>query len=647
MVSFTHLIVIVVGFIILAIASNQIGQLFTRFKLPLISGFLAAGILFGPYGLDFIHARDIGDLHFIDEISLAFIAFAAGSELYLQELKGRFKGIAGITSGLVLFTITLSTTAIFFVLSEFIPFMQPMPPAARLAVAILIGVILVARSPSSAIAIINEMRAKGPFTKTVMGVTVIMDVVVIFLFAFATSLAEVLLSNLGFDIGFVFLLLAELVLSLIIGYLLGKMIEFVLALHINRQYKAFIILAIGYGIFIFSDQLKHFTHDNLPFEIFLEPILLCMIGSFVVTNTSSNRSEFIKIIHDTGPYIYVVFFTLTGAALELDVLAQTWPIAVALFFIRLLGIFIGSFTGGTLAGEPPARNRMWWMAFVTQAGVAIGLAKEVATEFSPWGSAFATMIISLVVLNEIVGPIFFKWSINRMGEAHTRADPQEFDGVRDAIIFGFEDQAVALAKQLRAHDWHVKIACKQLNGQQPVLPDSPDIRICPVPEYTFETLQQLDASRAEAIVCLLSDEDNYLICELAYEHFGTRDLIVRLNNRANFSKFHELGVLIVDPATVMVGLLDHFVRSPSAASLLLGMDEGQDVVDVEVRNKDLDGLALRELRLPLDTLIMSVQRDGHAIISHGYTKLHLGDRITVVGSVDSLEEIFLRFDEQT
>lgn len=645
-VSFTHLLVILIGFIILAIASNQIGHFFTRFKLPLISGFLVAGILFGPYGLDFIHARDIGDLHFIDEISLAFIAFAAGSELYLQELKGRFKGIAGITSGLIFFTITLSTIAIFFVLSEFIPFMQPMAPAARLAVAILVGVILVARSPSSAIAIINEMRAKGPFTKTVLGVTVIMDVVVIFLFAFAASLAEVLLSDLGFDLGFVLLLLAELILSLIIGYLLGKMIEFVLALHINRQSKAFIILAIGYGVFIFSDQLKHFTLANLPFEVFLEPILLCMIGSFVVTNTSSNRSEFIKIIHDTGPYIYVVFFTLTGAALELDVLAQTWPIAVALFFIRLVGIFIGSFTGGTLAGEPASRNRLWWMAFVTQAGVAIGLAKEVATEFSPWGSALATLIISLVVLNEIVGPIFFKWSINHMGEAHTRHETPTFDGVRDAIIFGFDGQAVALSQQLVAHGWQVKTACldTQLLGVGTAVSD---LYIHPINDISIDTLNALNAKNADAIVMMLSDDENYQICETVYEHFGTDILVVRLNDRANFDRFHKLGALIVDPATVMVGLLDHFVRSPSAASLLLGMDEGQDVVDIEVRNKDLHGITLRELRLPLDTLIMSVQRDGHAIISHGYTELHLGDRITVVGSVDSLEKIFLRFDEQT
>ena len=637
-----NIAIFIAGFIIIALASRQIGQFFTRFKLPLITGFLFTGIITGPFGLDLITEEAIGNLRVIDEISLAFIAFAAGSELYLQELKGRLRSIGWITTGLVVSTFTLGVTAVFFFLGDHIPFMQSMSPAGKLAVAALVGAILVARSPSSAIAIINELRAKGPFTKTVLGVTVIMDVVVIFLFAFTTSLADALLSEMGFDIGFVILLVGELIISLILGYLLGKILQLTLSLHIKRSFKAILILAIGLGVFVFSEQLRHWTHDNLPFEVFLEPLLLCMIGSFVVTNTSRYRNEFVRIIHDTGLPIYVIFFTLTGASLELNVLAQTWPIALTLFFVRLVGIFIGSFTGGVLAREPMVRNRVWWMGFVTQAGVAIGLSKEVAVEFSPWGSAFATMIISLVVFNEVIGPIFFKWVINHIGEAHTRAEPHEFDGVRDAIIFGFEDQAMALARQLRTHGWNVKIACKDLNGHQLDSPDNLDINICPVPEYTLEILHQLDADRAEAIVTMLSDDDNYLICELAYEHFGTRDLVVRLNDRANFNKFHDLGALIVDPTTAMVSLFDHMVRSPVATSMLLGLEENQDIIDIEVRDPSLNGVALRDLRLPDDVLILSVQRDGHVLISHGYTRLRTGDHVTAMGSEECLEEVMLK-----
>ena len=147
-----NFLLFIASFIIIALASKQIGQFFTRFRLPLITGFLFAGILTGPYGLNLITEQALENLRFIDEISLAFIAFAAGSELYLQELKSRFKSIASITTGLVISTFTLSVAVLFFIMSDFIPFMQSMPAASRLAVAILVGAILVARSPSSAIA---------------------------------------------------------------------------------------------------------------------------------------------------------------------------------------------------------------------------------------------------------------------------------------------------------------------------------------------------------------------------------------------------------------------------------------------------------------------------------------------------------------
>ena len=119
-------------------------------------------------------------------------------------------------------------------------------------------------------------------------------------------------------------------------------------------------------------------------------------------------------------------------------------------------------------------------------------------------------------------------------------------------------------------------------------------------------------------------------------------MIVRLNDRANFSKFHDLGTLIVDPSTAMVSLFDHLVRSPVATSMLLGMEEGQDIIDIEVRDPSLDGVALRHLRLPDDVLILSVKRDGHVLISHGYTRLKLGDHVTTMGSDECLAEVMLK-----
>ena len=90
-------------------------------------------------------------------------------------------------------------------------------------------------------------------------------------------------------------------------------------------------------------------------------------------------------------------------------------------------------------------------------------------------------------------------------------------------------------------------------------------------------------------------------------------------------------------------MLDHFVRSPQAASLLLGMQKGQDTSDIQVLNPDIQGLLIRNLRLPADVIILSVKRGGNLIISHGYTRLRAGDTLTMVGSKKSLAEVSLKF----
>ncbi len=167
----------------------------------------------------------------------------------------------------------------------------------------------------------------------------------------------------------------------------------------------------------------------------------------------------------------------------------------------------------------------------------------------------------------------------------------------------------------------------------------------PISRLTLDALHQVGAGHANTIVAMLSDEENYRICELAYEHFGTDNLVVRLNDRANFDRFNELGALVVDSTTAIISLLDHSVRSPTATSLVLGMEKNQDIVDLEIRNPALRGVPLRDFRFPLDTLVLSIHRGGQMLIPHGDTRLKVGDRMTVVGSVESLEEVMLRFSD--
>jgi len=634
------LLAVAASFGLVALASRQVGFAFARARLPLITGFLLCGVLAGPYVLGLIPSEAIGRLRFVDQLALAFIAFAAGAELYLTELKSRLKAIRWVTSGLVA-CVFLGLTATILLAADAVPLLRDLPPPARWAAALLAASVLVARSPSSAIAVVNELRARGPFTRMMLGVTIVLDVVVIVLFAISSSIADALLSEIGIDPHLILLVLAEIVLAVAVGLAVGRLIPLVLARRMPAGVQAVLLLAIGWSVFHLGDWLRAASAANLPFEIFVEPLLVCMVAGFVVTNYTAFRSDFRRLLDAAGPPVYVVFFTLTGAGLALDVVAQTWQLALLLFAARLLAVGVGAYLGGTIAGEPARLKRIAWMAFITQAGVGLGLAKEVAVAFPDWGPGLGAMITAVIVLNQLLGPPVEKWAIHLAGEAHLRAGKRDLRGTPLVLIFGLEGQSLALARQLAGHGWRVKIVTRQRERAADATPAA-DLEIVGVGAHSLETLAAIDAKEARAFICLMSDADNLRVAELAYEHFGTQTLIVRSAERTHWERYTALGAVIVDPGLALVSLLDHFVRSPTAAALLLGMERGQDVDDIEVRNADLRGIALRDLRLPLDTLVLSVRRGSANLISHGYTRLEIGDRLTVVGSPPSLEEIARR-----
>ncbi len=632
---------LLLGFLIIAISSNQIAKVFQRINLPLITGLIFTGIIAGPYLLGLIPLEAPGKLSFINETALAFIAFAAGSELYLRELRSRINSIKWNTFGQLVVTFFLGSIML-YALADYIPFLADQPAIAKASICTITAAVFVARSPASAIAVINELRAKGPFTQTVMGVTVLKDFLVIVVFSVCLSVGQSLISGKEFSGMSVLFLILELIISVLLGfYGFGWLLKFTLSLKIRRLAKIILVLLVGYGAYALSGAVKTHSEALVHHRIFLEPLLMCILASFQVTNYSRYRPEFLKILHDINIPIYVAFFTLTGASLSINVLGDVLGVALILFLIRIVTMVIGGYVGGTLAKDPAKFNHVGWMPYITQAGVALGLATVVATEFPDWGPQFATVIVALIVLNQFVGPPLFKWAIFQVGEDRVKATKQGYDGINDALIVGYESQSLALARQLKENGWEVKIASRKEKGS---FAEPEDIPIAYFSEISTDQFDELEMRKVDALICMLSDEENLEICELAYHEYGTNDLVVRLNHRFNSNKFLQLDAIIVDPSTAIVSLMDHLVRSPQATSLLLGMEQGQDTRDIKLTNSALHGLPLRDLRLPSDIIILSISRGGQSIISHGYTRLRINDIVTVVGSVESLDKVQFKFD---
>ena len=404
---------LVVGLLLLS--GHVAGHVLADLGLPRITGYLCVGLLMGPYVLGFLTLESVSDLGFLNELAVTFIALAAGAELRVEEIRDRLKVIGLVIGSLTVVVFTIVT--LFVVLSRsLIPFTVPFTGLQVLAVGMLFGVLAVARSPSSAIAIINETKAKGPFTETALGVTVAMDVLVIVLFAVVISFAEVIMSpDAALGIGFAGSLLFEILSGVGIGIVIGRGLAF----YIDRVHANLSLLLLGTALLVTSiaHGLADYLRDVHDLTLRLEPMLICVAAGFTVQNHSRQGHHFVEAIEQISLPVFVVFFTLAGAGLNLDALRQTWLLALVLVVVRAAGIFLGAYTGGRLGGDPPRINRVAGMAYLTQAGVSLGLAMEVVRRFPGWGEAFVTVVVAVIAINQMVGPITMKRVLILVGEA--------------------------------------------------------------------------------------------------------------------------------------------------------------------------------------------------------------------------------------
>ena len=214
------------GFILFS--SYLFGLIASRFRLPAITGYILAGLLFGPYifagifkPLSFYSTGLVQRLQLLDNIALGLIAFTAGGEINFDLVKRRLKSIIYVT-GLQTVIVFLGVGTVFFIMLNLFPMNNLDTTIKILGVTILLGMTSVAKSPATTIAIINEYQSKGPLTEIALGVTIIKDVVVIICFALVLSVSKILLiSGSSFDIGFLGKLMWEIFGSIGLGIILG------------------------------------------------------------------------------------------------------------------------------------------------------------------------------------------------------------------------------------------------------------------------------------------------------------------------------------------------------------------------------------------------------------------------------------------
>jgi len=619
---------------LICLAAYLVGLGFKRVRLPAITGYLFTGALAGPFVLDLLPESASANLRFVDEISLAVIALVAGGELLLRQLRSRFKTI-GFTVGAIVVTGFLTLTAAIYLFSPHISFTAEFSGGQRLALALLGAAVLLALSPPSVIAVVKEVAASGRFTRTILGVTVTMDVVVIVLFATMTSLASPLLVGEIVDFGFLGLLSVDLLLALGLGVAFAWLIGLLLATNAPPLVKIGLILTLGFGVYELADFVKVWSVETLGFEIYIEPLLISLIAGLIVANFTRHRDQFDGLLHQIGPLVYVAFFTITGLSLKLDLLLGVFPIALALFAVRIVGVGAGAIGGAMAAKEPAKYRRASWMVYITQAGIALGLAREVAVQFPQLGNAFATLIISVVVLNEIAGPLFLKTALRRVGEAREPGAMTAKDG--RLLIFGIEGQSIELAKALEAEGQRVAFVSL---GDDSSLAEEEGFEVRSVEAFDDPTLGELFKEPTSAVVAMLEDDrDNERIISFAAERHGVSRLVVRPASSAGQPRYSELGAVVVRPTTAILSLLLQGVLTPDATTLLLDHAHGREMLQVRVDNPAIDGQAVKDLRLPRGVLLLEIRRGASVVLVDGHTRLRRNDEITLIAAEEAESEL--------
>ena len=401
------------GFALLSAA--LLGEIVEHLRLPRITGYILAGMLFGPFAVNLLSSRALEPLSALNDMAFAFIGLAAGTELKLATLKGQWRSI-------VLLIVCTSTVVMVgiggfvFVTASRTGFLGDLTPLQILAVAAMVGVIAAARSPSSAIAIIDETKADGPFTETILGVSVAMDIVVICLFAVATALVGVAFApEQGLDLVFALEVAGAIAVSIVLGVVLGA----VIGLYLKRKgpQVSLVIVGLCFLVYRLSEITGRYLVQTHGLEIHLEPLLICAAAGFTIQNWSHQGPRLLGAMDQVALPVYVVFFTMAGARLDLGALAASWGLAVALAGFRIVMIMLGTRLATSLAGDPAPFRRYCWLGFVTQAGLSLALISQIESRFPDWGPGLATTLVAVIAINQLIGPAAFKMALEKVGEA--------------------------------------------------------------------------------------------------------------------------------------------------------------------------------------------------------------------------------------
>lgn len=391
--------------IILSVAIIMLsGFLMTRItkklRLPNVTAYLITGILLGPFCFNAIPQSFIGGTEFLSDIALAFISFGTGEFFKFAALK---------KNGAKVIVITLFEACLAFLLTFFVLFAVL---KVEFAFSIVLSALAAATAPASTLMTIRQTRAKGDFVDTLLQVIALDNVISLFAYSIAISLAVAAATSAAIMPASIVLPVVKNIGALLLGGLFGG----VMCLLIRKKRSDDNRLIIAVALL--------FAFCGICTVMDISPLLGCMSMGMIYSNMSKDDKLFKQLNYFNPPFM-LMFFVRSGLSFDISALLDSGAgfggvsllvIGILYFAIRMIGKYAGAFIGSTIVRKSASVRKYLGLALIPQAGVSIGLATIGArTLGGELGNALLTVVLASGIMYELVGPVCAKLSLYLSG----------------------------------------------------------------------------------------------------------------------------------------------------------------------------------------------------------------------------------------
>ena len=389
-------------------------------RLPNVTGYLIAGIIFGPYVLgQYIGGwstsnpeTSINAVKWISEIALGFIAFTIGCSFKKQALQRVGKRVIVITLcealGGAIVTIGGLLIAHIF-LGDKLP----------ISLILTFGAIACATAPAATLMVIRQYKAKGPVVDTLIPVVAFDDAVALIAFAILFSIAKSLSNNTALNVMDILVWpIVEIATSLALGIALGFAISFGFKFFKSRANRSILTICAVFIVVGLSGLASYYG-----WKVSISSLLACMMIGAIFINFREDAGRTLERIDGITPPLYMLFFVISSASLDITIFGSKGAltlIIIALVYVitRCIGKWLGAYFGSkSMHSEPTVQKYLGYTLF-PQAGVAIGLATTANQAFPnpTQASLVLAVILSATIIYELAGPIITKIALKKAGE---------------------------------------------------------------------------------------------------------------------------------------------------------------------------------------------------------------------------------------